>query len=455
MTMHMRSAVCLTAAAAVFVAVPGADAPHVYAIKGARIVTAAGAPLASGTIVIRNGLIEAVGADATAPAGAVVIEGGGLTAYPGLIDMGNSAGLDVPTNQQRPEGVRTMEDAERWKRTQIFRPDLEAADRLRADSADLSRLASTGVTSVLATPPGFVVKGQSALVNVTGPVDEPQIGNVGDYRHGLQIVRTPVALHVEFPPSVSGDGYPASLIGAIAFVRQSFLDAQHQQLVTQRYEKVKGSAMPRPAYDPALEALQPALAGRLPVAFEADAARQIVRALDIAQEFKLDPVITGGREADHVAADLKARGAPVIYSLNFPVRSPMLAPDADEPLSQLRTRANAPKVPSLLDKAGVQFAFSSSGLREPRDFLRNAARAVKDGLSRDAAVRALTIGAARIAGAADRIGSIERGKIANIIVTDGDLFEEKTRIRHVFVDGRPVTVEEPQPEQRRGGRSGQ
>ena len=454
MTMHMRSAVCLTAAAAVFVAVPGADAPHVYAIKGARIVTAAGAPLSSGTIVIRNGLIEAVGADVAAPAGAVVVEGGGLTAYPGLIDMGNSAGLDVPTNQERPEGLRTMEEAERWKRSQIFRPDLEAAGRLRADSPDLSRLASTGITSVLATPPGIVVKGQSALVNVAGPVDEPQIGNVGDYRSGLQIVRTPVALHVGFPGSISGDGYPASLIGAIAFVRQSFLDAQYQQQMTQRYDKTKGAGMPRPNYDPALEALQPALAGRLPVAFEADQAREILRALDMAQEFKLVPVIAGAREADQVAADLKARGAQVIYSLNFPVRSRLLAPDADEPLNQLRTRAQAPKVPALLDRAGVPFAFSSSGLREARDFLRNAARAVKDGLSREAAVRALTIGAARISGAADRIGSIERGKIANIVVTDGDLFEEKTRIRHVFVDGRPVTIEEPQPE-RRGGRQGQ
>ena len=454
MTMHIRSAVCLTAAAAVFVAVPGADAPYVYAIKGARIVTAAAAPLASGTIVIRNGLIEAVGADVAAPAGAVVIEGGGLTAYPGLIDMGNSAGLDVPTSQQRPEGLRTMEDAERWKRTQIFRPDLEAAERLLADSPDLSRLASTGVTSVLATPPGIVVKGRSALVNVTGPIDEPQIGNVGDYRRGLQIVRTPVALHVVFPGSVTGDGFPASLIGAIAFVRQSFLDAQYQQQMTQRYEKMKAAGLPRPNYDPSLDALQPALAGRLPVAFEADRSREILRALDMAQEFKLDPVITGAREADQVVADLKARSAEVIYSLNFPVRSRMLPPDADEPLSELRTRARAPKVPALLDKAGVPFAFSSSGLREPRDFLRNAARAVKDGLSRDAAVRALTIGAARIAGAADRVGSIERGKIANVIVTDGDLFEEKTRIRHVFVDGRPVTIEEAQPEQRRGGRSG-
>lgn len=455
MRTRFRSIACLIAAAAVFGAAPRADAPHVYAIKGARIVTAVGAPIASGTLVIRHGLVDSVGAEAAVPPGAIVIDGSGLTAYPGLIDMGTSTGLEPLPDQQRSEPARSMEEAERWKRARIFRPELLAAERLRADSPDLTRLASYGITSVLATPAGIVVKGQSALVNVAGPVDEPQIGNVGDYRRGLQIVRTPVALHVAFPQNVSGDGYPAALIGAIALVRQSFLDAQHQQLAAQRYERLKAAGVARPNYDPSLDALQPALAGRLPVAFEADQAREILRALDMAQEFKLDPVITGGREADQVAGDLKSRNARVIYSLDFPARPRSLAADADEPLRQLRTRAQAPKVPSALEKAGVPFAFASAGLREPRDFVRNAARAVKEGLPSDAAVRALTINAARIAGAGDRVGSLERGKIANVILTDGDLFDEKTRIRHVFVDGRELAVEPPDPDQRRGNRSGQ
>jgi imidazolonepropionase-like amidohydrolase len=444
---RLRAGAILVAAVLV-VATSHADAPFAYAIKGGRIVTAAGTPLASGTIVIRDGRIERVGADADVPPDAVVIEGAGLTVYPGLIDMGTSVGLDVQTNQQQPDNLRTTEDVERWKRTQIFRPDLLAAEHVRPDAAELARLASIGVTTVLATPPGAVVKGQSALVNVVGPVDEPQIGNVGDYRRGLQIVQAPVALHVEFTQNVRGDGYPASLLGVIAFVRQSFLDAQHQQLVAARYERVKSG--PRPEYDPALEALQPALARTLPVAFEADLSREIVRALNMAREFELDPLITGAREADTLISELKGQNARVIYSLNYPTRSRMLPPDADEPVKELRRRVGAPKVPAALEKAGILFAFSSAGLRESRDFVRNAARAVKEGLAPDAAVRALTINAARIAGAADRLGSIEAGKLANLIVTDGDLFEEKTRIRHVFVAGREVPVEEPQPE--RGGR---
>jgi imidazolonepropionase-like amidohydrolase len=425
------------ALASALVTMTRADAPHFYAIRGARIVTAAGAPIPSGTIVIRNGVIDAVGSTVQVPASAAIIEGAGLTVYPGLIDMGNAAGLEMPAASAGE--IRSTEDAERAKRRRIFRPDLLTADHVRADAPELSRLASAGITSVLSTPTGQVVKGQSALVNVTGPADEPQIGSVGDYRRGLQIVRTPVALHVEFPGSITGDGYPVSLLGAIAFVRQSFLDAQHQQVVEHRYERAK-NGLARPNYDPALDALQPALARRIPVAFQADLAREIVRALDMAQEFKLDPVITGAREADLVAADLKARNVRVIYSLNFPTRPRTLAPDADEPIRDLRTRAHAPKVPAALDQAGLTFAFSSSGLREERDFVRNAAKAVKEGLPPDAALRALTIDAAKIAGAGDRVGSLEKGKIANVIVTDGDLFEEKTRIRHVLVDGRSVSL---------------
>ncbi len=452
----MRTIIRLGAAAvtmAAALATLRADAPHVYAIKGARLLTAAGPAIASGTIVIRNGLIEAIGPGVQPPADAVVIDGAGLSVYPGLIDMGNTAGLDANANQQQPANLRTTEEAERWKRGLIFRPDLEAAEQLRSDAPELARLAGSGITTVLATPAGVIVKGRSALVNVSGPVDEPQIGSVGDYRRGLQVVRTPVALHIEFPGNVRGDGYPVSLLGAIAFVRQSFLDAQYQYAAGTRYEKVK-TGLARPAHDPSLEALQPALAGTLPVAFEAGFAREISRALNMARELKLDPVITGGREADQVVADLKARNARVIYSLNFPVRSRMLAADADEPVSALRSRAHAPRVPAVLHKSGVLFAFSTSGLREAKDFVRNAARSVKDGLPADAALRAMTIDAARIAGAADRLGSLEAGKIANVLVTDADLFDEKMKVRHVFVDGRIVVIEDsPTPDRR--GRPGQ
>ncbi len=456
MNRFSRFAACVAAGALAFAVVPSADAPHIYAIRGAKLITASGAPIATGTIVLRNGLIDAVGADVAVPPDATVIDGANMTVYPGLIDMGNAAGLDAAP-PAAPATFRTLEDAERWKRNVILRPELEAARVVRPDAPELARLAASGVTTVLATPTAGLFKGQSALVNVTAPLDEPQVGAVADPRRGLQVVRTPVALHVSLALGQGGGrggGYPVSLLGSIAFVRQSFLDAQHQQLEKQRYEKMK-AGVTRPIYDPSLDAIQPALARALPVAFQADLAREILRSLNMAKSFNLDPMITGAREADQVIADLKALNARVIYSLDYPARSRTLPPDAEESIRELRARAQASKTPGLLDKGGVLFAFSSGSIQQPRDFVRNAARAVKDGLAPDAAVRALTINAARIAGAADRLGSLEKGKIANVIVTDGDLFEDRTRVVHVFIDGRKVEAEQPAPAGGRGrGRGG-
>lgn len=454
----MRSlsiAAALVAALAAVLPV-GADAPHVYAISGARIVTVAGPPIESGTIVIRNGLIDAVGPSVAAPPDAAIIDGKGLTVYPGLIDMGTTTGLEAaataPTGQASPASARTRMELERAKRQMILHPQIEAATQVRSDASELLRLASAGITSVLCVPAGDVVRGKSSLLNVAAPEDAPQIGNIADERRGLYVVKTPVALHIGLPARPQGNGYPESLFGVIAFVRQAFYDASHYQAEWAHYEKTKGA--PRPVYDQALDALQPALAGRLRVVFEVNAALDITRALSLAREFKLVPLIAGGQEAADVLDDLKARKVPVVFSLNLPARPRTLAEDADEPIRTIRQRANAPKVPSELDRAGIPFAFESGGLRDPRDFLRNAAKVVKSGLSPDSAIKALTLNAATLAGAGDRLGSLEKGKIANIVVTDGDLFAEATKIKRVFVDGRPVDLNALPPAPRQGGRGG-
>ena len=441
------------AAFAVWFAAPHADAPPVYAIRSARLVTVTGAPIESGTIVIGRGVIEAIGASATIPAGAEVIDGKGLTVYPGLIDLGNQRAADQPAPSQ-PQGIRTSAELEQWKRTQIFHPEIRAANALKVDSADLTQLAAAGITSVLALPSGEVISGQSALVNVAAPPENPQIGNIVQPRRGDMVVKTPVALHVSFPghPKAGGEAYPQSLMGVIAFVRQAFLDGQHYAAAAAHADRVKSGE--RPGDDPALEALGPALQGKMPVAFEANEAREILRALKMAGEFKLDPIVTGAREAPAVAADLKARGARVIYTLDFPHRAKNLAPDADEPIDVLRARAEAPKVPAALARAGVRFGFESAGLSDVKDFVKNARKAVTAGLPADAAIRALTLDAATIAGAGERLGSLDRGKIANLVVTDGNLLDEATKIVRVFVDGRPVSLE-PVSARPARGRSGE
>src|SRR4029079_36007 len=418
-----------------------------------------------------NGLIESVGADTQPPADAVVIDGAGMTVYPGLIDMGNPAGTDIQINlATSQQGARTTDEAERAKRTVILRPQVLAAEHVKLDDPQLSRLASGGVTSVLAAAPGILFKGHTARVNFPTPDLEPIVGAIAEPRAGLSVVRSPVALHVElarvggdsYPAAllrgidfgrarVGGDIYPEALLGGIAFVRQSFVDAQYQQMVEQRYQK-NSAGVARPAYDPALTALPPALAGRLPVAFEAGLQREVVRALDMAKEFKLSPIITGGIEADLAADDLKAANAKVILGLSYPTRSRALPPDADEAVREMRLRAHAPKTAAGLARAGVPFAFSGAGLQAPADFVKTVARAVREGLAEDAAIRALALDAAKMAGASDRVGSLEKGKIANVLVTAGDLFNEAMKVRYVFVDGRMVNLDTGEAPAGRGGR---
>jgi imidazolonepropionase-like amidohydrolase len=441
-----------------------------YAITGARIYTAAGAPIAGGTIVIRNGVIEDVGAGVSAPADAVAIDGANMNVYPGLIDMANGAPVDNGDEGAAAVGrgggagrggsaqaFSSYEEAERAKRAAMLRPDFAAADHLRPDATALSQWASAGVTSMLAVPGTGVFKGQSALVNVVIPPDDPQISTVADYRNGLAVVKAPVAMHIDMGARVGGPGYPASLLGTIAFTRQGLSDARWQGEAEAHYQRT-GARGPRPVIEPALDALGPVLARQLPAAFDADEAREIDRALAMAAEFNLDPIIVGASTAAERTAELAAARARVILSVNYPTGRGAGAGGggrggAGQTLAQLKAQADAPKAAAALARANVTFAFTSGGLATPADFLRNISRAVKDGgLSADTALRAATIDAARMAGAGDRVGSIEKGKIANLVVTEGDLFDGG-RIRHVFIDGRPVALVESAPAGGRG-RSG-
>ena len=441
----------------------GAKAAPLYAIKGATIHTSAGPVITNGTIVMRNGVIEDVGANVTAPADAMVIDAAGLHMYPGLIDMDNAAPIEGGDAQAAGGGggrgggggggggqtFATLEEAERVKRTSIMRPNYMAAENLRAGTPALQALSSAGVTTVLAVPSQGIFKGQSALVNVAIPPDDPQISTIADYRGGLAVVKSPVATHVNMAGRGGGAGYPGALLGTIAFTKQGFLDAQWQRDAEAQYQK-SGAKGARPVVEPALDALKPALAKQIPVAFDVNEAREIDRALAMAAEYGLDPIVVGASYAAERKAELAAAKARVILSLNLPGAGGGGAAPAGgggggrgggggTSYRLMKFQADAPKVPAALAQANVPFAFSSGGAT-PANFVRNAGRVIKEGgMTMDAVLRALTIDAARIAGAADRIGSLEKGKIANLVVTDGDLFDGG-RVRHVFIDGRPIEV---------------
>jgi hypothetical protein len=179
----------------------------------------------------------------------------------------------------------------------------------------------------------------------------------------------------------------------------------------------------------------------MPVVMYANTEREIIRALDLAKEFNLRAIIAGGEEAWKVTDRLRESGAPVLLSLNFPKRTTAAVPEADpDPLRILRARVDAPKTAGRLAAARIRFAFQSGSLPSMTDFLTNAAKAVENGLARDEALRAMTVSPAEILGVADRLGTIEVGKIANLTVTRGDIFDRRMTISHVFIDGRPVDL---------------
>jgi imidazolonepropionase-like amidohydrolase len=422
------------------------DAPGAFAIKDVQIVTGAGKTIAKGTVVFRNGLITDVGESVKIPGDARVIDGAGLTVYPGLIDGYTSLGLAAPAQAQggggggRQAPVAAAPATPPSPEVRLGDPSLRAADQVKPGTS-FEDPRSVGVTSALSSPRQGIFAGQSALINLAGE------------EASKVVLRAPVALTVQFSGGGGfGGGYPGSLMGTVAYIRQSFYDAIRYRDEVDRYNRIK-RGVNRPEYDKRLAALQPALKGELPVLFVANSDGDIRRALMIADEFKLKPMIAGALYGYRVADLLKAKRVPVILSVDFPRRSTDLPDDEDESLRVLRQRAETPRAAAKLAQAGVKFAFMSGALR-PQDFIANVQKAVENGLSKDEALRALTINAAEIFGAADQLGTIEVGKIANLVVASGDLLAKDTRIRHVFIDGDQIELKKPDPAPARGGMGG-
>ncbi len=411
--------------------------PNTYAIVNARVVPVAGAPIENGTVVVRDGLIVAVGANITPPADARQLDGRGLTVYPGLIDTATNVGYAAPAQSQSPQGggrggfqpgptTPVTGAAPNSTRQVGFQPELLASDLVKATGDGLDAARQAGFTTALTIPREGLFMGRSAVINLAGETPRELV------------VRTPVALHVNFVP-LSGFGYPGSLMGVFSLIRQSFLDAQRMRDMDAAYRK-NPRGLKRPEYDPSMAALIQALNGEISVVMYADSEREINRALDVAKEFNLRAVIAGGREADRVADRLKASNTPVLLSLNFPKRTVAPNPEADpEPLETLRNRVAALKTAANLAKAGVTFAFQSGGAA-PADAVSNVSKAIQNGLPAEVALRALTLGGAELLGIADRAGSIENGKIANLTVTRGDLFDAKRKVAFVFIDGKLIDL---------------
>jgi imidazolonepropionase-like amidohydrolase len=420
-----------------------AERPRIYAIEGARLITEPGQQIDSGTIVIRDGLIEAVGATVTIPPDAVVIDGSGLWVYPGLIDPAIDLALEeggsTPAQAAgrparsgsgqapRPGAVHALS---------MVHPEHRASDRLLpfdgSRKRQLERYRELGFTTGLVMPTAGIFSGSSSLVLLLDETPVPEM-----------ILRDNVAQHLSFKWGRYGQGYPTSLFGAIATIRQVVLDAQRQAVWQDRYE-ADPTGMERPETVAAYEALADAVAGNQPVVISADSPYDVLLADRLSDELGLRAVISGSGHEWEIADQVAATERAMILPIAFP-KKPKVGDEneaLDVTLKEMRRYLEAPAAAARLHDAGVIFALTTNGLTTLTDFKKNIGKMIDAGLAEDVALASLTTVPAALL-QADRVtGTLEAGKIANLVVLDGPIFGSETKTKQVFVDGHEYRMEE-------------
>ena len=427
-------AMCMSFGGAARLSAQGGE-PRSFAIRGVKVVPVASAPVENATVVVSRGVLTAVGTNVTIPADAWVIDGKGLIVYPGLIDGFTDVGLALAqSGGAAPSGAggggqqaaisRGPEDRP------LTTPWRNAADEVNPSDPKIESWRAAGFTTTISAPKAGIFPGQAAILDLGGE------------RPGNFVVKEPVAIPVSLQTWGGFRNFPSSLMGSIAYVRQVWLDTNWGTQAEAAYEKNRRGTE-RPKYDRSEATLAEALGKHAVVLIPGNTSLQIRRALQLAEEWKLNAVLYGGQMAYEVAPEIAAKKMLVLVDLKWPEAEKDADPDATPSLRTLRFRDRAPSSPAALEKAGVKFAFYSGGIATPKDILPAVKKAIDAGLSPEAALRALTLSPAEIFGVAEITGSIEKGKIANLVVTDGDLFDKKTKVKMVFVDGRKYELREP------------
>ncbi len=376
----------------------------VYAIVGAKIVPVSGPVIEKGTLVMRGGTIEAVGAGVTAPPDARVIDGTGLWVTPGLIDAFGSLGLPAAKKGAAKDAPRT----------EAIAPQRNSLEGI--DPAEAAKARDAGITTALAIPQDGILPGRSVLLDF-----------VGESAEGMAVAQ-PAALHLHM--TTQARKYPDSLMGTVALARQALLNATRYRDEWTAYRQA-ASGKKRPAYDSGLEAWQDVIAGRLPLVVGAASENDVRRAAALAEEFGIKVVLAGAPEAARLADLIKSRRLPLIVGVNFdpPEAASFGAEDEEKERQDI---AEAERTPARLYEQGVKFGFGSGFAP---DYLAGMRKAIERGLPQDAALRAATLGAAEALGVADRMGSLDKGKLANVVAWSKEPLAKDAKPRYVFVDG--------------------
>lgn len=405
-------------------AAANAFADDVLVLRGGKVVPVSGPPIENAVVVVSGGKIAAIGRDVAVPAGATVIDTAGQTVYPGLIDGLTTLGLTEIGSVAGSVDVSEVGD---------INPNAKAWVALNPHSELLPVARANGVTAALAAPEGGLIAGQSVVIRLTGSTPE------------ALTVKTPAALQMAYPtgrPSSAG-AKPFEESAPKSFEEREKEKKENQEKDLNRlrnlFEEAKayasaieaarsGKAKP-PKPDPILEALAPAARGTVPVILRADEEDEIRAAVAFAEARGLKMILAGGLEAWRCADLLKQNDVPVLLNV---LRLPRRRSDPYD-----AAYANA----AILAKAGVRFAIVTDSDTFSRNLPYQAAMAHAFGLPADTALRAITLSAAEILGVAARMGSIEVGKDANLVVASGEILDHRTQVTHVLIDGVPQSLE--------------
>ncbi|MGV3614897.1 MAG: amidohydrolase family protein [Fimbriimonas sp.] len=411
---------------------PPVPAPsRVYAIVGGTVHPVSGPTLPSGTVILRDGKVQAVGAKVAVPKGAVVVDAKGMQVYPGFIDAGTTIGL----TEFGQVGQATDE-----RELGSFQPDLVASTAVQAQSEHIPTTRTAGVTTVVTRPGGGTVPGHSSILNLGGFTSE-------------QMAIVPRAgMAVNWPGGGGGFGdghdHDESCMVQGDHVEQSYLDQllggaiQQPQRTTSTptelknfFDRAAKYGRGHDAADLGLDAMQPVFRQQLPVHIRVRDAESIRSAVAFAKERKIKVVLVGAPDAWREAKLLAEAKIPVIIT---PAGKTTLG--ANTTLNDWDPYDTPYATPALLKRAGVKFCFQSEGYAEAKDLPIRVGQSCAYGLSREDAVRALTLSAAEILGVANKVGSITPGKLGNLVISDGDPFEPSAQIRYVFIEGKPIPL---------------
>ncbi len=386
------------------------------------------------TVIIDGSRIVAVGTDLKIPAGVRTIDAEGKHLYAGFID--GYTGLVAAKSSDQSGGESDHDHGEGKTGASYWNdkitPELKVADEFGAHGLDRKSFREAGITAALIAPSSGIIQGQSSLLLMGSQTTENSF------------LASNVAMHMRLTVSRGsrGGGYPNSPMGAYALARQALYDAQWYQ---QAWQTARAdTSVERPEMNFALEELHSNLSGQQVVMIDTSNELFAIRADRFAKEFGLQLLILGSgneyRRLDEIASLGRSIVLPVNFSKAPDVSSPELANDVT--LEDLMHWDHAPENPKRLHDADVNFVFTTKGLKDKADFLKNVRIAVKRGLPANVALAAMTTEPAELYGVDEIVGSIEKGKIANLLIADGALFDEETEIVETWVDGVRFELEE-------------